>query len=164
MAQQVLSISQINDLIRKNNDELLILIKEVAGELIKSQLENIIGEFKSTPLIENNTIIEAPNYEVVESEDSFEIKEIEEMLGIPDKCPKCNTVLKKGSTKCHNCGYDFFKIINKRCPECGKRVPIGSKFCIRCGKNLEVNICSKCGFENKSNSKFCSKCGNDLNG
>lgn len=162
LEQNQISISQINDLITKNNDELLILIKEVAGELIKTQLENIIGEFKSTPLIENNTIIEAPNYEVVETEDSFEIKEIEQMLGIPDKCPKCGVQFIKGSTKCPNCDYDLFDELNKRCPKCGKRIPLGSKFCIRCGNDLDKWKCSKCGFENKKDSKFCIKCGNKL--
>ena len=162
LEENQISISQINDLINKNNDEILILIKEVAGELIKSQLESIIGEFKSTPLIENNTIIEAPNYEVVETENSFEIKEIEEMLGIPDKCPKCDAPLKKGSTKCPNCDYDLFDELNKRCPKCGKRIPLGSKFCIRCGNDLDKWKCDKCGYENKKDTKFCIKCGNKL--
>lgn len=83
-------------------------------------------------------------------------------LGIPDKCPKCNSNLKKGSVKCDNCGYDFFDELNKRCPDCGKRVPLGSKFCIRCGKNLEKHQCKKCGFINDNNTKFCIKCGNVL--
>lgn len=162
LEQSQISISQINDLINKNNDEFLILIKEVAGELIKSQLENIIGEFKSTPLIENNTIIEAPNYKVVETNDSFEIKEIEEILGIPDKCPICESQLIKGSTKCPNCDYDLFDELNKRCPKCGKRIPLGSKFCIRCGNDLEKWKCSKCGYQNEKGTKFCIKCGNKL--
>ena len=166
LEERQISISQINDLINQNNNEIkneiLILIKEIAGDLIRSNLENIINEFKSTPLIENNSIIEAPNYEVVETEDSFEIKEIEEMLGIPDKCPKCGTQLIKGSTKCPNCDYDLFDELNKRCPKCGKRIPLGSKFCIRCGNDLDKWKCDKCGYENKKDTKFCIKCGNKL--
>lgn len=97
-----------------------------------------------------------------ESEDSFEIKEIEEILGIPDKCPKCGVKLKKGSTRCPNCDYDLFDELNKRCPKCGKRIPLGSKFCIRCGNDLEKYKCHKCSYENKKGTKFCIKCGNAL--
>ena len=113
-------------------------------------------------VIENGTIIDAPSYEVIETEDSFEIKEIEEILGIPDKCPKCGAKLKKGSTKCPNCDYDLFDELNKRCPKCGKRIPLGSKFCVRCGNDLEKYTCDKCGYENKKGTKFCIKCGNAL--
>ena len=114
-------------------------------------------------MIENNEIIEDPNYEIVEYGDSFEIKEIEKVIGIPDKCPKCNTILQSGATKCDKCGYDLFEIINKRCPKCGKRIPIGSKYCIRCGNDLEIFKCKKCGFVNNKDSKFCTNCGADLN-
>lgn len=166
LEEKQISISQINDLITKNNDaiknEILISIKEVAGELIKANLENIADEFNSTPVIEDNKVIEAPKYEVVKSGDSFEIREIEELLGIPEKCPKCNADLIKGSTKCPNCGYDLFDELNKRCPKCGRRVPLGSKFCIRCGNDLKKNKCTKCGYVNEKNTKFCIKCGNKL--
>lgn len=166
LEEKQITISQINDLINQNNDtiknEILISIKEVAGELIKSHLEGIVTDFKQTPIIENNKVIEPPNYEVVKSGDSFEIREIEELLGIPENCPKCNTKLIKGSTKCPKCGYDLFDELNKRCPKCGRRVPLGSKFCIRCGNDLEKNKCSKCGYVNEKNSKFCIKCGNTL--
>ena len=166
LEEKQITISQINDLITKNNDaiknEILISIKEVAGELIKSNLENIADEFNSTPIIEDNKVIEAPKYEVVKSGDSFEIREIEEILGIPEKCPKCNADLIKGSTKCPNCGYDLFDELNKRCPKCGRRVPLGSKFCIRCGNDLKKNKCTKCGYVNEKNTKFCIKCGNKL--
>lgn len=159
-----ITISQINELIEDNNENLkkdiLNSIKEVAGELIKSHLANIVSEIP-TP-VENGEVIEAPRYEIVETEDSFEVKEIEEILGIPDRCPKCNATLKKGSTKCSNCGYDLFDELNKRCPKCGKRIPLGSKFCIRCGNDLEKYKCTKCGYENKKGTKFCIKCGNAL--
>ena len=72
-------------------------------------------------------------------------------------------VIQPGSTKCDECGYDLFEIINKRCPKCGKRIPIGSKYCIRCGNDLKIYKCNKCGFENNKNSKFCTNCGADLN-
>lgn len=96
------------------------------------------------------------------NEDSFEIKEIEEILGIPNECPKCGIKLQKGSTKCPNCDYDLFNELNKRCPKCGKRIPLGSKFCIRCGNDLKKSKCGKCGHENEKTSKFCIKCGNIL--
>ena len=163
---QDITISQINNLIENNNEtikkDILNSIKDVAGELIKYHLDNIISEIKSVPIIENGAVIEAPNYEVVETEDSFEIKEIEEILGIPDKCPKCDAQLIKGSTKCPNCDYDLFDELNKRCPKCGKRIPLGSKFCIRCGNDLDKWKCDKCGYENKKETKFCVKCGNKL--
>ena len=161
-----ITISQINELIENNNEtiknDILNSIKDVAGELIKSHLGNIISEIQSVPIVEEGTVIEAPNYEIVESEDSFEIKEIEEILGIPDECPKCGAKLKKGLTKCSNCDYDLFDDLNKRCPKCGKRIPLGSKFCIRCGNDLEKYKCNKCGYENKKGTKFCIKCGNAL--
>lgn len=162
-----ITMDQINDLIEKNNDEvkneILLSIKDVAGDLIKEYLSNIANEFNSTPIIVEDNIIEAPNYEVIEIGESYEIKEIEEIIGIPDKCPKCSTTLHAGSTKCDECGYDLFEIINKRCPKCGKRIPIGSKYCIRCGNDLEIYKCNKCGFVNKKDSKFCTNCGADLN-
>ena len=162
-----ITMDQINDLIERNNDnvknDILLSIKDVAGDLIKEYLSNIANEFNSTPIIVEDNIIEAPNYEVIEVDDSYEIKEIEEIIGIPDKCPKCNTILQPGSTKCDECGYDLFEIINKRCPKCGKRIPIGSKYCIRCGNDLKIYKCNKCGFENNKNSKFCTNCGADLN-
>ena len=160
-------MDEINNMIEKNNDEvkneLLLSIKDVAGDLIKEYLSNIAQEFNSTPIIDDDIIIEASNYEVIEIGETYEIKEIEEIIGIPDKCPKCNTKLQPGSTKCDNCGYDLFEIINKRCPKCGKRIPIGSKYCIRCGNDLEFYKCKKCGFENNKDSKFCTNCGADLN-
>lgn len=161
-----ITISQINELIENNNEtiknDILNSIKDVAGELIKSHLGNILSEIQSAPIVEDGVMIDAPRYEIVESEDSFEIKEIEEILGIPDECPKCRVKLQKGSTKCPGCGYDLFDELNKRCPKCGKRIPLGSKFCIRCGNNLEKFKCSKCGYENKKDTKFCIKCGNKL--
>lgn len=167
LEENQITIEQINDLIEKNNDEvkneILLSIKDVAGDLIKEYLSNIAQEFNSTPILEEDTIIEAPNYEVIEIGNSYEIKEIEEIIGIPDKCPKCNAKLHSGSTKCDKCGYDLFEIINKRCPKCGKRIPIGSKFCIRCGNDLEIYTCKKCGFKNNKDSKFCTNCGADLN-
>lgn len=167
LEENQISMDEINNMIEKNNDEvkneLLLSIKDVAGDLIKEYLSNIAQEFNSTPIIDDDIIIEAPNYEVIEIGETYEIKEIEEIIGIPDKCPKCNTKLQPGSTKCDNCGYDLFEIINKRCPKCGKRIPIGSKYCIRCGNDLEFYKCKKCGFENNKDSKFCTNCGADLN-
>lgn len=167
LEENQITMDQINDLIEKNNDEvkndILLSIKDVASDLIKEYLSNIAQEFNSTPLIKDNEVIEAPSYEVIEIGESYEIKEIEEIIGIPDKCPKCNTKIQSGATKCYKCGYDLFEIINKRCPKCGKRIPIGSKYCIRCGDDLEIYKCKKCGFENKKNSKFCVNCGADLN-
>lgn len=168
LEENQITLDEINDLIKKNNDEvkndILTLIKAVAGDLIKSHLSSIADEFNSAQLIENDEIIETPNYQVIETEDSYEIKEIEEIIGIPDICPKCQTKIKAGATKCDKCGYDLFEMINKRCPKCGKRIPMGSKYCIRCGNDLEKNKCKKCGFENDLNSKFCTNCGADLNG
>lgn len=167
LEENQISMDEINKMIEKNNDEvkneLLLSIKDVAGDLIKEYLSNIAQEFNSTPIIDDDIIIEASNYEVIEIGETYEIKEIEEIIGIPDKCPKCNTKLQPGSTKCDNCGYDLFEIINKRCPKCGKRIPIGSKYCIRCGNDLEFYKCKKCGFENNKDSKFCTNCGADLN-
>ena len=167
LEENQITLDEINELIEKNNDavknEILLAIKDVAGDLIKTHLSNIAEEFNSTPLINDNEIIEAPSYEIVEIGDSYEIKEIEEVIGIPDKCPKCNTKLQPGATKCDKCGYDLFEIINKRCPKCGKRIPIGSKYCIRCGDDLEIGKCKKCGFINNKDSKFCTNCGADLN-
>lgn len=167
LEENQISMDEINNMIEKNNDEvkneLLLSIKDVAGDLIKEYLSNIAQEFNSTPIIDDDIIIEASNYEVIEIGETYEIKEIEEIIGIPDKCPKCNTKLQPGSTKCDNCGYDLFEIINKRCPKCGKRIPIGSKYCIRCGNDLEFYKCKKCGFENNKDSKFCTNCGADLN-
>ncbi len=167
LEENQITMDQINDLIEKNNDEvkneILLSIKDVAGDLIKEYLSNIAQEFNSTPIIDDDKIIEAPNYEVIEIGESYEIKEIEEIIGIPDKCPKCNAKLHAGVTKCDKCGYDLFEIINKRCPKCGKRIPIGSKYCIRCGDDLEIYKCKKCGFENNKDAKFCTNCGADLN-
>ena len=168
LEESQITMDEINELIEKNNDEvkneILLSIKDIAGDLIKEYLSNIAQEFNSTPIIEEDNIIEAPNYEVIEIGESYEIKEIEEIIGIPDKCPKCNTKLKPGATKCDKCGYDLFELINKRCPKCGKRIPIGSKYCIRCGDDLEISKCKKCGFENNKDAKFCTNCGADLNG
>lgn len=119
-----ITMDQINDLIEKNNDEvkneILLSIKDIAGDLIKEYLSNIANEFNSTPIIDEDNIIDAPNYEVIEIGESYEIKEIEEIIGIPDKCPKCNTRLQPGSTKCDKCGYDLFEIINKDAPNVEK--------------------------------------------
>lgn len=160
------SLPQIKELIDESTDnlrgEILTSIKIIASELIENHLNNIISEMSTVKVIENGTIIDAPSYEVIETEDSFEIKEIEEMLGIPDNCPKCGAKLKKGSTKCSDCDYDLFDELNKRCPKCGKRIPLGSKFCIRCGNDLDKYKCDKCGYENKKGTKFCIKCGNAL--
>ena len=168
LEENQITITQINELIEQNNDEvkneILLSIKDVAVDLIKEYLTNIAKEFSTTPIIDNDEIIDAPNYEVIEIGESYEIKEIEEIIGIPDKCPKCNAKLQPGATKCDKCGYDLFELINKRCPKCGKRIPIGSKFCIRCGDDLEIYKCKKCGFENNKDAKFCTNCGADLNG
>lgn len=160
------TLPQINKLIQENNDNLkndiLNSIKIIVKELIKNNLKHYIDELSHAKVIENNQIIDAPKYEIIETEESFEIKEIEEMLGIPDRCPKCDAQLIKGSTKCPNCDYDLFDELNKRCPKCGKRIPLGSKFCIRCGNDLDKWKCDKCGYKNKKDTKFCVKCGNKL--
>lgn len=157
-----ITLEQINELIRENNNEILSLIKTMTGDIIKDQLTALIVEIQSVPTIEGGDVIDNPKYEIVESEDVFEVKEIEKIIGMPDKCPECNSILKKGAIHCHECGYDLSDIINRRCPDCGKRVSIGSDICTNCGYSFLTKKCVKCGFENKIDFKFCTNCGNEL--
>lgn len=154
-----ITLAQINELIEENNNEILTSIKSMANEIIKDQLSSIILEIQSVPTVEGGVVIDNPEYEIIESENVVEIKEIEEIIGIPDKCPKCGAILKKGAIKCYKCGLDLLPIIDPRCPECGKRVSIGSDICDKCGSSLKTKKCSGCGFENKYESKFCINCG-----
>lgn len=163
-----ITLSQIEELIQKNNnefkDEILNSIKNNAENMMKGYLKDLIGELRNkVTLVDNNhKIIDVPDYEVVRTDNNFEIREIEEIIGVPEDCPKCSSKIPKGSTSCGNCGYSFFDELNKKCPKCGKRVPMGAKKCVRCNADLQRHICSKCGYENKEDSKFCVKCGNRL--
>ena len=153
---ELITISQINEMMEENDDKHLSLIKYIASDIIKNHLSLILSEINGIAS-ENDT-----QYEINENDDSFDLKEIEKILGIPDKCPKCQTVLRPGALSCHNCGYDLLPVINQRCPECGKRIPIGADVCPKCGHDLKKYVCKRCGFENQAGSKFCSKCGKEL--
>lgn len=166
LKSQQITLSEIDNLIQENNEniqkDIFIKIKSIAKEMIKESLSEIIEEIKEGKMIESGEIIDVPEYEVVEIEtEEFEIREIEEIIGVPEKCPKCDAKIRKGSTKCDSCGYDFFDELNKRCPICGKRLSMGSEKCPHC-EGKETKTCSECGYENERKFKFCVKCGHEL--
>lgn len=166
LKNQQITLSEIDDLIQKNNEnmqkDIFIAIKDIAKEMIKESLSEIIDEIKSSKMIDDGIVIDVPEYEVVETEtEEFEIREIEELIGVPELCPKCGAKIRSGATKCDSCEYDFFEELNKRCPICGKRIPMGSKICPNCN-GKETKTCSECGYENDRKSKFCTNCGNEL--
>ena len=166
LKSQQVTLADINDLIKENNEkiqkDIFINIKSIAKDMIKESLSEIIAEIQSTPLIDDGEIIEVPFYEVVETEnEEYEIREIEEIIGVPEKCPKCDAKIRKGATKCDNCGYSFFDELNRRCPICGKRMPMGSEICPNCEGKTTIT-CSECGFENERIFKFCTNCGSEL--
>ena len=153
---EFITISQINEMILNSKDDIFSFIKYIASDIIKNHLSLILSEINGIAS-ESDT-----KYEINENEDSFDLKEIEKILGIPDKCPKCQTVLRPGALRCHNCGYDLLPLINQRCPECGKRIPIGADVCPKCGHDLKKYVCKRCGCENQAGAKFCTNCGKEL--
>ncbi len=53
------------------------------------------------------------------------------------KCPKCGTVVIKGTKKCIKC-HTNLDTTQKSCPKCAKRNDINAKKCIRCGYNFNL--------------------------